>query len=73
MPKSIQGFDAILARTKGKGVDYRSTPHGSVDMKINRSNGGRSIYWEVPEGVVWEILTVSYARQPSKTSHKNCE
>ena len=61
---SEQGFDAILARIKGKGINYRSTPHGPVDMKINRSNGGRSIYWEVPEGVVWEILTVSYARQP---------
>ena len=24
----------------------------------------RNIYWEEPEGVVWEILTVSYARQP---------
>ncbi len=61
---SEEEFDGILARIKGKGIDYRSTPHGPVDMKINLSNGGRNIYWEKPEGVVWEILTVSYARKP---------
>ncbi|MGD8475909.1 MAG: VOC family protein [Burkholderiales bacterium] len=61
---SEKEFDAILARIKGKGINYRSTPHGPVDMKINLRNGGRNIYWEEPEGVVWEILTVSYARQP---------
>ena len=60
---SEEEFDAILGRIRGKGIKYRSTPHGPVDMAINRRNGGRNIYWEVPEGVVWEILTVSYARQ----------
>ena len=56
-------FDEILARIKSKGIDYRSTPHGPVDMEINMRNGGRNIYWEEPEKLVWEILTVSYARQ----------
>ena len=60
---SDEEFDGILARIKGKRIDYRSTPHGPVDMKVNLHNGGRNIYWEQPEGVVWEILTVSYARQ----------
>ena len=60
---SEEEFDAILARIKGKGIAYRSTPLGPVDMKVNRSHGGRNVYWEEPEGVVWEILTVSYARQ----------
>lgn len=60
---SEEQFDGILSRIKVKGIDYRSTPHGPVDMKINTRNGGRNIYWEVPKGVVWEILTVSYARQ----------
>ena len=59
---SDKEFDAILGRIRGKGIAYRSTPHGPVDMEINRRNEGRNIYWEVPEGVVWEILTVSYAR-----------
>ena len=60
---SDEEFDAILARIKGKGIAYRSTPHGPVDMQVNLSHGGRIVYWEKPEGVVWEILTVSYARQ----------
>ena len=60
---SEEDFDGILARIKGKSIAYRSTPHGPVDMKVNLSHGGRNIYWEEPEGVIWEILTVSYARQ----------
>ena len=61
---SEEEFDGILARINGKGIAYRSTPHGPVDREINRRNAGRNIYWEAPAGVVWEILTVSYARQP---------
>ena len=56
-------FDNILGRIKARGIEYRSTPHGPVDMDINTRNGGRNIYWDAPRGVVWEILTVSYARQ----------
>ncbi len=61
---SEEKFDKILDRIKGKGIDYRSTPHGPVDRVVNTRNSGRNIYWEEPKGVVWEILTVSYARQP---------
>ena len=61
---SEEEFDGILTRITTKGIEYRSTPHGPVDMAINKRNGGRNIYWEEPEGIVWEILTVSYARQP---------
>jgi hypothetical protein len=65
---SEEEFEGILARIRGKGIDYRSTPHGPVDMEVNTRNSGRNIYWEKPEGVVWEVLTVSYARQSWKTS-----
>lgn len=57
-------FDGILERIKGKGIEYRSTPHGPVDRLINTHHGGRLVYWNEPDGHVWEILTVSYARQP---------
>lgn len=57
-------FGEILDRIQQKNIDYRSSPHGPVDMKINRRNGGLNIYWEEPKGVVWEILTASYARKP---------
>ena len=57
-------FDEILARIREKGIQYRSSPHGPVDMQVNTQHGGRIVYWNEPDGHVWEILTVSYARQP---------
>jgi catechol 2,3-dioxygenase-like lactoylglutathione lyase family enzyme len=58
------GFDAFLARLRAAGVAYRSTPHGLVDHAVNMHGGGRLVYWDVPDGHVWEALTVSYARRP---------
>lgn len=58
-------FDGIVERLKACGIAYRSTPHGPVDMRINTEQGGRIVYWNEPDGHVWEALTVSYARQPS--------
>jgi catechol 2,3-dioxygenase-like lactoylglutathione lyase family enzyme len=60
-----QEFDSILSRIQSAGIQYRSAPHGPVDMKINTDYGGRIIYWNEPDGHVWEILTASYAR-PAK-------
>jgi catechol 2,3-dioxygenase-like lactoylglutathione lyase family enzyme len=57
-------FDAILARIRAAGIDYRSTVRGPVDHKVDTQFGGRGVYWNVPEGHQWEMLTVSYARQP---------
>ena len=33
-------------------------------MRINTEYGGRMVYWNEPDGHQWEMLTVSYARQP---------
>lgn len=64
-------FDGILSRLKSGGIAYRSTPDGPVDMQVNTRHGGRIVYWNAPEGHIWEALTVSYARQPgSKTQDK---
>ena len=57
-------FDAILARIIAAGLPYRSSPNGPVDFKVNTDHGGRIVYWSEPGGHVWELLTVSYARQP---------
>lgn len=57
-------FDAILARIRAAGIPYRSTPQGAADMRINTYNGGNIVYWNEPDGHVWELLTISYARQP---------
>jgi catechol 2,3-dioxygenase-like lactoylglutathione lyase family enzyme len=59
-------FDAILERIKAAGIAYRSSVRGPVDNTINHYNGGRGFYWNEPEGHQWEILTVSYARQPNR-------
>lgn len=56
-------FDAILGRIEAAGIDYRSTPHGAVDHQVNTQHGGKIVYWNEPDGHVWEILTVSYARR----------
>jgi hypothetical protein len=57
-------FDVILGRIQAAGIAYRSTPHGAVDMQVNTQHGGSIVYWSEPDGHVWELLTVSYARRP---------
>ena len=59
-------FDAILERIKTAGIEFRSSPHGPVDGLVNTAYGGKIVYWNEPDSHVWEILTVSYARQPSE-------
>jgi hypothetical protein len=61
---SEKEFDRILERIKAKGIAYRSTVHAATDGKVNTGYGGRMVYWNEPEGHQWEMLTVSYARQP---------
>lgn len=53
-------FDAILARIKAAGIPYRSSVRGPMDMKVHAELG--NVYWNVPDGHQWEMLTVSYAR-----------
>jgi catechol 2,3-dioxygenase-like lactoylglutathione lyase family enzyme len=64
---SEQEFEAILGRIRVAGIKYRSTVHGPVDMKVNTQHGGSIVYWSEPDGHQWELLTVSYARQPKVT------
>jgi catechol 2,3-dioxygenase-like lactoylglutathione lyase family enzyme len=55
-------FDRILGRIRAHGIEYRSGPHGPNDMRIGSHRGGRIVYWNEPDGHIWEALTVSYAR-----------
>ncbi|MBC7916615.1 MAG: VOC family protein [Rhodoferax sp.] len=61
-------FDAILARIHAAGIPYRSNVRGPQDMQVNTGYGGRMVYWNEPDGHQWEMLTVSYARQPESSS-----
>lgn len=66
---SEQEFDQIFARLREAGVAYRSEVRGPIDHKVNTNYGGRMLYWNEPEGHQWEMLTVSYARQPGSAGH----
>ena len=57
-------FDAILARIQAARIPYRSEVRGGGEGRINTEYGGRMIYWYEPDGHQWEMLTVSYAREP---------
>ena len=39
-------------------------------MRIGAYKGGRIVYWNEPDGHVWEALTVSYARRPRRGKRK---
>lgn len=58
-------FDAIFGRIQAARIPYRSSPRGENDMQISRRLGGKNLYWQDPDGHLWEILTVSYARVDS--------
>jgi len=58
-------FDAVLARLRSAGIGFRGLPHGPFDQTVNTAHGGRIVYWSEPGGHLWELLTLSYARQPS--------
>jgi hypothetical protein len=62
---SDEEFEEIFGRIRAAGLKYRSEPGGPDDMKINTRIGGKDVYWREPEGHVWEMLTVSYARPAS--------
>jgi catechol 2,3-dioxygenase-like lactoylglutathione lyase family enzyme len=64
-------FDRIFERIKARGIGYRSGPHGPMDMRIGTHKGGRIVYWNEPDGHVWEALSVSYARQPAHEKAKS--
>lgn len=56
-------FEEILDRIRAAGIPFRSHPHGPIDFSVNHDYGGSIVYWDKPEGHVWELLTVSYERQ----------
>jgi catechol 2,3-dioxygenase-like lactoylglutathione lyase family enzyme len=67
---SEHDFEAILGRLQAAGIKYRSSVRGPEDMQVNTDFGGRIVYWNEPDGHQWEILTISYARQPAELHQK---
>jgi catechol 2,3-dioxygenase-like lactoylglutathione lyase family enzyme len=58
-------FERILGRIREAGIGFRSTVQGPMNGQVNTEYGGKMVYWNEPEGHQWEILTASYARQPT--------
>lgn len=56
-------FAEILGRLKAAGIKYRSTVRGPMDMRVSAEYG--NVYWNEPDGHMWEMLVVSYARPKS--------
>jgi hypothetical protein len=54
-------FAAILGRLKEKNIPFRSQVRGETDNKVDPTYG--NCYWNEPEGHMWEMLQVSYARK----------
>jgi catechol 2,3-dioxygenase-like lactoylglutathione lyase family enzyme len=57
-------FDKLLARLQAAGIPYRGEVRGGGEGQVGTYGGGRNVYWNLPEGHQWEMLTLSYARQP---------
>ncbi len=47
------------------GVPWSATGAGPFSPVYVNDYGGSMVYWNEPDGHQWEILTVSYARQPA--------
>ncbi|HUR76891.1 MAG TPA: VOC family protein [Acidimicrobiales bacterium] len=53
-------FDSILARIRGRGLEYWADPARTEPNTINRHFGGRGVYWCDPSGHFLEAITVPY-------------
>jgi len=61
-------FETILSRVKAKGLPYGSGPCHQADGQIYTRRGGRSLYFEDPNGHLLEVMTV-----PETGSHPACD
>jgi catechol 2,3-dioxygenase-like lactoylglutathione lyase family enzyme len=51
-------FDQIFARIEAAGLKYYAEPHEPHGYgRINTSRGGRSVYFDDPNGHIMEVLT----------------
>ncbi len=53
-------FDEVLGRVMQRGLEYWADPARTKAGEINRSGGGRGIYFEDPNGHLLEVITRPY-------------
>ena len=57
-------FDAIFERIKKAGLVYGSAPWSLEDGELNVWNGGRGVYFDDPDGHLFELMTAPYSAEP---------
>lgn len=62
-------FDAIFARIKDRGLSYWADPYRRKEGQINTWDGGRSMYWDDPNGHLLEIITRPYGSDGTTTDN----
>jgi len=55
-----EDFDGILARIKARGLGWWADPFKRRPEEWNTDDGGRGLYWEDPDGHLYEIITRPY-------------
>ena len=53
-------FDQIFGRIKDRKLSYWADPGQTRPSEINRHDGGRGLYFEDPDGHLFEIITRPY-------------
>ena len=53
-------FDEIFGRIEAGQVPYQADPFGRRSGQINHDDGGRGVYFEGPDGHLYEIITRPY-------------
>jgi catechol 2,3-dioxygenase-like lactoylglutathione lyase family enzyme len=53
-------WDGIFARIQERSLNYWADPHRNQLGEINHHDGGRGVYWEGPDGHLYEAITRPY-------------
>jgi catechol 2,3-dioxygenase-like lactoylglutathione lyase family enzyme len=59
-------FDAALERLKRSGAKFYAEFDGTGAGEVNRLYGGRGVYFEDPDGHLFELITRPYAPVPQR-------
>lgn len=64
-------FDEIFERIRGRGIAYWADPFRKEPNRINRSDDGRGLYFDDPNGHLLEIITRPYGSGGLEAEHPN--
>ena len=59
-------FDAAFARIQTRGIRYYADPRRSKPGEINHNHNGRGVYFDDPNGHLYELITHPYGERPQQ-------